>query len=131
MVKAILVDRDIQEGRMLVEALDRSKFILDGALWFYMSNSDEWRLLLVSPLVDRIGPKKAYTVVQSAIEDMPPDFGISLNRISVLSPKNNLIRLLSITLRTGRGISGIRFTRNTINGVFIEDAYIYRLDIPR
>lgn len=131
MGKTILVDKDIQDGRLLVEALDRSKFSLDGALWYYMLNSDEWRLLLVSSLVERTGPKKVYRIVQSTIEDMAPTFGVSLNRISVLSPKNKLIQLLSIALRTGRGLSGIRFTRNTINGVFIEDAYIYRLDVPR
>jgi hypothetical protein len=128
MDKTILVDKDIEDGRILIEALDRSKFIVDGALWFYYANSDEWRLLLVSPLVDKIGPKNSYAVIQSVIEDLTPRIGISLERISVLSPRNDLIRLLRVAIHTDRGISGIRFTRNTINGVFIEDAFIYRLN---
>lgn len=122
-----MVDKDIRDGMKLIKAIDRSMFDLVGALWFYYADSGEWRLLLVSQLVDTIGPKRCYEVIQSVIEDMPRDFGISLIRISVLSPRDNLIKLLEVALHTGKGISTIRFTRNTINGVFIEDALIYRL----
>jgi hypothetical protein len=127
MDSAILVEKDKEDGRRLIEALDKSKFNLKGALWFYFSDSSEWRLLLVSPLVDTEGPSSCYRVIQSVIEDMPQDFGIALERISVLSPRDKLIRLLKVAIHTGKGISTIRFRRNTINGVFIEDALIYRL----
>lgn len=123
----ILVDKDIEDGRKLIEALDKSMSNLVGALWFYYSDSREWRLLLVSPLVDSAGPRNCYKVIQSVIEHMSRDFGISLSRISVLSPTDNLIRLLKVAIRTGKEISEIRFTSSTINGVFVEDALIYRL----
>lgn len=122
-----MVEKDIADGRLLVEALDRSEFTLSGALWFYFSKDEEWRLLLVSPLVDEIGPRRSYIRIQSVIEGFPPSFGISITRISVTSPKSKLIQLLKIAIRTGPGISEIRFSRNTINNVFIEDALIYRL----
>jgi hypothetical protein len=129
MDKTTLVEKDIGDGKILIENLDRSKFKLVGALWFYYPASDEWRLLLVSPLVDTIGPRQCYTIIQSVIEDLVLGDGISLglDRVSVLSPKDKLIRLLKVAIRTGEGISTMRFTRNTINGVFIEDALIYRL----
>jgi hypothetical protein len=38
-----------------------------------------------------------------------------------------LIALLKAAISTGKGVGGIRFSRNTINGHYIEDAYIYRL----
>lgn len=120
-----LVDNHIEDGKKLIDAIDKSMFNLVGALWYYFPASGEWRLLLVSPLVDTIGPKQCYTVIQSVIEDLRLSFGIE--RISVLSPKDNLIQLLRVAIRTGKGLSAIRFTRNTINGVFIEDALIYRL----
>jgi len=122
-----LVDSDIKDGKRLIEALDRANFPLNGALWFYLADSDEWRLLLVSPLVDDKGPKQAYASIQLMIAEFRPPLGISLKRISVLSPRSELIQLLRMAIRTGRGISEIRFTRNTINNVFIEDALIYRL----
>ncbi|GAI16757.1 unnamed protein product [marine sediment metagenome] len=127
MDKNILVEKNIEEGKILVEALDRSLFTLKGALWYYYLKHDEWRLLLVSPLVDRLGPKRSYTIIQNVIQDLHL-FSISIIDISVLSPKNRLIQLLKIALSTGpRDISKIRFTRNTINNVFVEDALIYRL----
>lgn len=127
MDKATLVEKDIKDGKSLIEALDRSEFLLSGALWFYFSKAEEWRLLLVTPSVDSIGPRQSYKVIQSVIEDFPPSFGISIINISVRSPKDILIQLLRTAIRTGPEISEIRFSRNTINNVFIEDALIYRL----
>lgn len=127
MDKAVLVEKKIADGKSLIEALDRSNFTLSGALWFYFPEAEEWRLLLVSPLVDMIGPQKSYRIIQEVIRDFPPSFGISIIHISVRSPKDRLIQLLRIAIRTGPGIAEIRFSRNTINNVFIEDALIYRL----
>ena len=127
MDKEVLVREKIQEGRDLIEALDRASFELTGALWFYLIDTNEWRLLLVSPLLDRAGPRKTYSKIQSIIRGQMPSFGISLEDISVISPNDKLIRLLRIAIRTGPGISEIRFSKNTINNVFIHDALIYRL----
>lgn len=127
MDKELLVTSEIQAGEKLVKALDKSKFLLDGALWFYSSESAEWRLFLVSKLVDLIGPKKAYVIVWEVLDELRSEIGFSLERISVLSPNDKLVNLLRKAIRTDKGISGIRFTKNTIDGVFIEDAFIYRL----
>lgn len=127
MDKASLVREKIEEGRNLIETLDSAHFELTGALWFYLIDTNEWRLLLVSPLLDRLGPRRTYSKIQSVIRDQMPSFGISLENISVMSPNNKLIRLLKIAIRTGPEISEIRFSKNTINNVFIEDALIYRL----
>ena len=127
MDKNILVEKNIEEGKSLVEALDMALFTLKGALWYYYLEDDEWRLLLVSPLVDTIGPKRSYTIIQEVIQELKLP-SISIINISVLSPKNSLIRILRIALRTGpTDISEIRFTQNTINNEFVEDALIYRL----
>jgi hypothetical protein len=127
MDKKILVEKDVQEGKTLIEALDASKLNVVGALWFYYSNVGVWRLLIVTPLVEISGPKKCYQVIQSVIADMPHGFGISLESVSVLSPRDRLIQLMKVAIRTGSGINTMRFTAGTINGVFIEDSLIYRL----
>ena len=127
MDKTVLVEKDIQEGKRLIEALDKTDFEVEAALWFYLTDSDEWRLLIASPFAEKNGPKKAYSFIQSILAQLPPPSGISLKDISVLSPKDHLISLLRIAILTGPGISGIRFTRNVINNTLIEDAYIYRI----
>ncbi len=123
-----MVDSDIRNGRELVRILDRKDFPLYGALWFYFSESDEWRLLLATSLVDEVGPRETYTRVRKVLsQKIKPSQRIPLKRISVLSPGDELIQLLGTVIKTGRTISGTRFRHNTINGILIEDAYVYRL----
>jgi len=52
---------------------------------------------------------------------------IPLKDIAVIDSNDPLIKLLRVAIKTGGGISGIRFTKNVINGTPIEDAYIYRI----
>jgi hypothetical protein len=59
---------------------------------------------------------------------MPKDqLKVGIQNISVVDTQEPFISLLLGAIRTGEGISGIRFSRNTINGTFVEDTYIYRL----
>lgn len=127
MDKTVLVEKDIQEGKELIEALDKADFQVQAAMWFYFTDSDEWRLLIASPLVEKNGPKKAYSFIQSVLTHLSPPTGISLKDISTLSPAHHPISLLRVAIRTGPGISGIRFAGNVVNNILIEDAYIYRI----
>ncbi len=123
--KTALVEKDITAGKQLTEALDDSKIPIKGSLWFYVSEASEWRLIVVTPLVDQSGPREAYVTIQRTLRNL--DIDIPLRKISVMSPKHPLVQLLRVAVKTGKRFSDIRFTGNTINNVFIEDAYIYWL----
>ena len=127
MDKPALVDGDMKAGEALLNKLDETEFDVKAALWFYMQDSEEWRLILASPVVDTDGPKKAYEKVQSQLQKLNGRSELTLRNISLVSPSDNLIKALKSVINTGKAISNIRLTRNVINGVFIEDAYIYRL----
>jgi len=131
MDKPTLVDADMKAGEALLGKLDEAKFDIKAAFWFYLSEPEEWRLFLASPLVDEKGPREAYKQVQSQLpklkEELEQDYELSLQNISVVSPNDNLIKLLKTAIKTGPGISHIRVARNVINNVLIEDAYIYRV----
>ncbi len=127
MDKTALVTGDIEEGRRLVQDLMDAKFPVQAALWLYLSDTDEWRLMVASQVVDQKGPREAYKKIQSILARLSPPSGIALKDISVLSPQDELIQLLGKAIRTGSRLANIRFTRNTINGTFIEDAHIYLL----
>jgi len=131
MVKPTLVDADMKAGEALLKKLDKIKFDVKAAFWFYMPDSEEWRLIFASPAVDKKGPKEAYEKVQSQLpelkEELEQDYELSLQNISVVSPNDDLIKLLKTAVKTGPGVSHIRFARNVIDNVFIEDAYIYRV----
>jgi HEPN domain-containing protein len=126
MDKPVLVEADMDAGHRLVGQLDKAGLKVTAAFWFYMTDSDEWRLILAMPIVDDEGPKRAYEKVQDQLKSLAKH-ELSLQNISVVSPNDDLIKLLSSAINTGPGISHMRFTRNVINSVFIEDAYIYRL----
>lgn len=126
MDKKTLVKECVEEGKELIKALDETQFEVRAAMWFYLSDSDEWRLFIASPYVEEKGPKKAYSFIQSKLETLSPS-EISLKNISVLSHNHDLINLLRKAIQTGPGISDIRFTQNVIDNKLIEDAYIYRM----
>jgi hypothetical protein len=123
--KTILVDNDIQNGKQLVIALDRARFDFNGALWL-LTGLGNWHFIVSSPCVDSLGPKECYENIQSIIESIPENQRIPFTRIAVVSPKDFLIQLLRKAVHV-EGISEIRFSSNTINGTFIDDALIYRL----
>jgi hypothetical protein len=47
--------------------------------------------------------------------------------LSAVSPHHETVGLLRQVVKTGRELSGIRLTGNSINGVYVDDAYIYRM----
>jgi hypothetical protein len=84
-------------------------------------------LMLASPAVAVDGPREVYARIQEVIRKSASESSVPLHDISVVDSKDPLVRLLKTAVQTGPAISGIRFSRNTINGHFIEDAYIYRM----
>ena len=139
MDKTELVIELIQAGEKLIIALDKTNFKVTAAMWFYLSETNEWRLIIASPYVDSNGPKKSYEFIQEQLASLSPGSEmsndvatdivryLSLENISVISPKDKLIKLMRPALGTTSGIFHIRFTKNAINNVLIEDAYIYRM----
>ena len=127
-VKEQLTDDMIRAGAELTKGLDELQWPVLASLWLYGSEGGQWRLILASPRVTTDGPKKSYETIQAALAAIPGAKGIlTLSSIGVADPKDSLITLLHVAIRTGPTIGGIRFTRNVINGHFIEDAYIYRV----
>ncbi len=126
MDKTALVEAVVDEGGNLIRALDDAGFPVRSALWKYNPDQDEWRLIIATPLVDTDGPLDAYKKLDRILEANRPDLGLALPDIQLLSPKDRLIQLFRSAVQTGKSISDIRFSRNVINGVYIDDALVYR-----
>ncbi|MBI3668916.1 MAG: hypothetical protein HY237_03935 [Acidobacteria bacterium] len=127
-VKEPLTPEMVAAGKELVRRLDERHFEVVSALWLYSGEANQWLLILASPAVEAEGPKRAYARVLAILSEKQDETsGLTFENIKLLAPSDSLIRLLRVAVRTGKGISGIRFTRNRINDTFIEDAYIYRV----
>jgi len=122
-----LVADDIQMGRRAAEAFDSFGPEARALFWFYMVEAGEWRLVVATPVVDEAGPKAAYTQIAKTLDREGIADELPLRRVSAMGADDPLVALLRKGIRTGPGISGIRFSNNVINGVHIDDAYIYRM----
>ena len=126
MDKTILVEKDIEEGRRLIEVLQQNGFPVSSAFWLYKPEPEEWRLTFASPLYDEQGPLKSYQFIQSVLSKLSPPIGISITDTSVVSSHNELVEnLRHIPSSKSPQLSEIRLRGNSINNKYIDDIYIY------
>jgi hypothetical protein len=94
----VLVEKNIEEGKRLIEALDRTNFQVQAALWFYSSDSEEWQLLIASPFVEKEDLEKAYSFIRSVLSQLSPPSEIPLIAVSVASPNHLSVKSIIATL---------------------------------
>ena len=128
LVTELLSEQMISAGAKLIDKLDNFSCRVKAAFWMFLPEEKTWKFILASPLVKEEGPRKYYKRIIDANKEVEGNV-ISLNDISVSDVDNQLIQLLKFAISTGDSISSIRFSKNTINGVFIDDAHIYRMNV--
>ena len=68
-----------------------------------------------------------YHDIQKVLREISGRKRVGLSDITVMGDDAAIVSSLRKAITTGNDISGIRFSRNVINGQYIEDAYIYRM----
>jgi hypothetical protein len=127
-VKDRLTDAMVEAGADLTRKLDEIGLRTTAALWLFDPDINEWRLFFASPEVSAQGPRKVYEQIRLASEKLGDKVSAApLSLIGLLDQNAELVKLLRIAIHTGPGIGRIRFSKNVINGHFIEDALIYRV----
>lgn len=121
MAEAELVDVDIPGGRNLVERLDAAGVRVVGAYWYYYPDSERWRLTIVSPDAER-GSRSLYL---KAIET---GAGLDLVKVEFVPPSNAIYRKLVGGFMSVHGLSTVRISKSSFDGVFVDEAIIYRLE---
>ena len=134
MVEAVVVTKALSQdmisaGAELTKKL-AEKLSIRAAFWFLVAETETWRFIVSTPETDTQGPKKVYSTIQKVLSKQRGLPAFLLSDISVVSPQHPLVQVLKSAIGTAPGVSGVRFSRNTVNGQFIEDAYIYRVHLP-
>ena len=94
MDKATLVRSDLEiEGRIL-EALSRGKIPVTLVDWNYVSEIEEWQLVIATPLYDSKGAHEAVSRVIKALQQAGIYEDVPIRRVSVLSPNDTLVKTL-------------------------------------
>jgi len=115
----------ITDGQQLVQGLLRNRFPIVAALWFYYTESLEWRLVIVSPSVDQVGPLAAYGRVQRVLMGSHPS-RLTLTDIALMGPQSQDYRnLRALVSSPGRVRTGV--PAGAVNGTIFDDTYVYQL----
>lgn len=128
-VKDALTEAMIEAGKQLLQVLDKNPEItVNAALWLYTPENNSWRFIVASPQTQKFGPKKMYEAVLSALSMIATTYPfLALTDIRVVTSDDDLIRRLHRLVVSGDDVA-IRFSRGVIDGRYIEDAYIYRVN---
>jgi len=127
MAKEVLLESDITAGARLIEELDKKGADVSAALWFFDPDLSEWKLLLVSPTFEKNGLTASYTMVSEVISSIGDvNKSISIDNIKIVKNNDPMMRLLKGIVRSGKGLNTIRMTSNMMNGIYVQDALIYR-----
>jgi hypothetical protein len=121
MYKTILVDSDIEDGRRVLQGVEKLLKVT-AAFWFHSEEEDRWKLVIVSPDLEEQGPIRLYTMVRTMLSDLangPTSVKFPFNQIMLTSPNSLLYK--TVKQHTG-----------PIGGPIREgpalDAYIYKMD---
>jgi len=127
MHQAILVNKSIDDGARLVEALEQNDFPITAAFWWHLEDGTSWRLVIVSPLVDREGPLRTYGRISNLISELGNSVHFGISDISVISPSWSPFRELQREVKSaGLGRSSGPGQHGGFRDTVFEDYYIYR-----
>lgn len=113
-------------GAKLTQALDEAGLDIVAAFWWYASDADRWRLVFATPEVDSAGPIAVYRRIRAVLA-RSPGVDIGFSDVGLASPSDTVVSMLRGMLRPGHPISSVRVQRSTVDGHFIEDAFVYRM----
>ena len=130
-----LVESAVRDGERLVQELDTIGVPVTAAFWFYFEEYEGWRLVIASPVVDSARHEgrplqDAYRQVLKAYRNLTEesrDFQLAQSDIHLVGLDHKLVQGLGRMLQTGTGISHIRMRHDMVDGIFVEDALVYRL----
>ncbi|WP_300670806.1 hypothetical protein [Desulfoluna sp.] len=125
-----LTEQMMAAGARLVQRLDDTAADVAAAFWFYSSENRSWRLMIASQKVEFDGPRKYYKRILDANKEAgETESVVALEDTEVTDTSASIVQVLKHAVSTGPGISGLRFSRNTVQGMFIDDVYVYRMNI--
>ena len=119
----------IADGAALLRHLDDARWDVSAAFWYCEDETNRWRLRIAAPEVDSKGVRHGYLrMIQALAELDPGPKDITLDDITVMSTTDRLVMLLSSYVSTGKSIRSIRVGQGAIQGQYVEDTFIYRMN---
>jgi hypothetical protein len=126
MDKAAMVSIDISRGSEVVDALERAKVKVSAALWAFLPEYEDWRLIVSARQLDLPDLRDAYGLLHRSLapagfvpRNTPP--------IMIFPTKDPFIRELRRIFGKTKSVEGMRLGGQLIGDRFLEDAYVYQI----
>ena len=126
MDKASLVSIDVQRGTEILDVLEAGTVKVNVALWAYLAEYEDWRLILSARRFDAMELGDAYGLLRDRLRDA----GLTAEKtppILILPMSDPSIRELRRIFGKARSVEGMRLGGQLIGDRFLEDAYVYRI----
>jgi hypothetical protein len=124
MAKAALVGMDVEKGSRIVKILDDAGLQVKVALWAFMSEYDEWLLILSSAKFDAES-KGGYRLYHEALE--AAGIGVEETPFTmIMSTKDRFIRELRKQFAKAKRVEGARIYVQSIGDRFVDEGFVYR-----
>ena len=126
MDKTALVDVEVDKGARILQILDDAGFEIKVALWAYLGDYEDWRLVLASRKFDAAGLRDSYGRLHKALDKA----GIPLEQtpvVVILRIADPFVKALRRSFAKAKSIEGMRLGGQTIGNRYLDDAYVYRV----
>jgi len=121
-----LVSFDIENGKEVIDALDRDGKTPNVALWAKLPDYESWRLVIAS---DRLNQESEFSGTFEIVEAMNKA-GIPIHRQPsiFMRPMNNpFIEALRGLFASTKDTYGMRLGGQKFGDKYLEDAFVYRI----
>ncbi|MEU4233473.1 hypothetical protein AB0F17_55095 [Nonomuraea sp. NPDC026600] len=116
--------QDIKEGARLIQELNDLDFPISSALWAYMTDADEWRLVIATPPRAAAARSTTYRLIQDALIRL--ELSIPLSRIALVRDDDPAVQNLRALAESNRsGALGLKFGSVKISGQHVDEGYAY------
>lgn len=119
-----LSDELIAAGQALTAGLDHIGLNPQGALWIHAHHLNDWRFTVISDLVDVMGRRKIYSLIDDALRELAPNEALTIADIHLAAPSEILARVLGGIISIENGVAHLEGC--SVNGMPV-DAVVYRL----
>ncbi len=119
-----LPDELKRKGQNVLSMLDELGLEPQGMLWLHFPHLRDWRLTVITDLVETIGRKRAYDLIGSALDHVGAVEGMTVFDLHLAAPSEVIPRVLGGTIILENGMAELRDSQ--INDIPIN-AVLYRL----
>ena len=126
MDKTALVGFEVEKGSRILQLLDEAGLQVKVALWAFLGEYEEWRLVLSSSKFDHGSLRDAYGLLHKALDAA----GFPLEQtptVVILRTSDPFVKTLRKIFGKAKSVEGMRLGGQTIGNRYLDDAYAYRI----